>query len=117
MINWLKSLFGGKGILVPGGANIEEGTARSIDVGDPLAGGKRVILSKVGGEIYALDSYCPHNEGGYIQTGPLEEGKYVLCPLHRYQFDPKSGKAHGVACAPAKKYRVKVVGSDLEVFA
>lgn len=117
MINWLKSLFGGKGILVHGGAGIDEGTARSIDVGDPLAGGKRVLLSKVDGQVYALDSLCPHGEGGYIQTGPLEGGRYLLCPLHRYQFDPKTGKAHGVVCASARRYRVKVVGDDLEVFA
>ena len=54
MVNWLRSLFGGKGILVRGGAGIEEGTARGIDVGDPLAGGKRVILSKVDGQVLSL---------------------------------------------------------------
>lgn len=117
MFRFLKGLFGRRsGVLVPGGATIEEGTARGVDIGDPLAGGKRVILAKVNGEVYAVDAHCPHDAGGQIQTGPLEQGRYVLCPLHRYPFDPRTGHAHGVACAPARRYRVRRTGDDLEVF-
>lgn len=115
MLNKLLSLFSKKGVLVPGGATLEEGTARSVDIGDPLAGGTRVILCKRDGEVYALDSRCPH-AGGQIQTGPLEHGKYAVCPLHRYLFDPATGKAEGVACAPAKRFKVKRSGDDVEVF-
>jgi len=115
MLQRLFGRFRRKGVLVPGGAGIEEGTARSIDVGDPLADGIRVILSKVDGEVFALDARCPH-AGGQIQTGPLHEGRYAVCPLHAYKFDPRSGKAVGVACASARRYRVVARGDDVEVF-
>ena len=96
MWNRIRRLLGlGGGVLVPGGASIEEGTARGVDVGDPHAGGIRVILCKVDGEVHALDSTCPHGQGGHIQTGPLEKGRFALCPLHRYAFDPKTGKPEG----------------------
>ena len=115
MFGSLFRAFRKKPVLVPGGASIEEGTSRGIDVGDPLAGGVRVILSKVEGEIYALDARCPH-AGGQIQTGPLEKGKFAVCPLHWYLFDPKTGKPENVACAPAKRYRARQRGNDVEVF-
>ena len=117
MWNRLKGLFGGgKPVLVPGGAGIEEGTARSIDLGDPHAGGVRVILCKVEGEVHALDATCPHGEGGHIQTGPREEGTHAVCPLHRYLFDPRTGRARGDICKPARRFKVRVTGEDLEVF-
>lgn len=116
MFGWFKSLFSPKGILIPGGATIQEGEAKGVDIGDPLAGGKRIILIKLDGDVFALDSYCPHAEGGQIQTGPLEEGRFAVCPLHRYRFDPKTGKAEGDRCAPARRYRVALQGQDAEVF-
>ena len=117
MAGFLKRLFGGgkQGVTVPGGATIEEGTARGVDIGDPLAGGTRVVLAKVDGEVFAVDSRCPH-AGGQIQTGPLEKDRFVVCPLHRYLFDPRTGHAEGVACAPVKRYRVVTRGDDVEVF-
>lgn len=115
MLGRLMRLFAKKGVLVPGGAAIEEGMARGVDIGDPHAGGVRVVLCKVDGGLHALDSRCPH-EGGHIQPGALEHGKYAVCPLHRYLFDPKTGKPEGVACRSARRYRTRVVGDDVEVF-
>ena len=86
----LANLFRRRGVLVPDVTTLNEGEARKVDVGDVHAGGTRVILCKVDGEVHALDSRCPH-DGGEITTGPLVEGKYALCPLHRYRFDPKTG--------------------------
>lgn len=115
MLGKLFGLFSRKGVLIPGAASIEEGESRSVDIGDPLAGGVQVILCKVDGEVHALDSRCPH-AGGQIQVGPLAHGKYAVCPLHRYLFDPKTGKAEGVACPPAKRYKTVAKGDDVEVF-
>ncbi len=116
MLQKLLRLFSRQGVLVKGGATLDEGTARTVDIGDPLAGGKQIVLCKLEGEVYALDSYCPHDSGGRIQAGPLEHGKFAMCPLHRYMFDPKTGKAEGVACSPARKYKTKRDGDDVEVF-
>jgi nitrite reductase/ring-hydroxylating ferredoxin subunit len=75
-----------------------------------------VILIKLDGDLFALDSVCPHGAGGHIQTGPLEQGRFALCPLHRYPFDPKTGRAEGVACRSARRYRVTRRGDDAEIF-
>lgn len=111
----LAGLFRRKGVLVPDVSGLAEGEARKVDVGDVHAGGTRVILCKVDGEVHALDARCPH-DGGEITTGPLVEGKYALCPLHRYRFDPKTGKSIGVLCRPARRFKVEPRGAGVEVF-
>ncbi|MCC6409127.1 MAG: Rieske (2Fe-2S) protein [Planctomycetes bacterium] len=114
----LSKLFGflrGKGVIVKGVDKLPEGQAKVIDIGDPLAGGKQVVLCRVGGKLYAVDRLCPH-EGGRLIEGPLAEKQYVVCPLHNYRFDPKSGAAVGVACKSATTYKVEMNGNDCEIF-
>jgi nitrite reductase (NADH) small subunit/3-phenylpropionate/trans-cinnamate dioxygenase ferredoxin subunit len=116
MAGWLATLFRGRPIKIQGTGKLPEGHSKKIDVGDPLAGGKQVVLCRVGGELFALDALCPH-EGGRIHDGPLLEGKYAMCPLHNYKFDPRSGKSVDVVCADAKCYRVREVDGDAELWA
>jgi 3-phenylpropionate/trans-cinnamate dioxygenase ferredoxin subunit len=115
MLRRLAGLFRGKGVLVPDLHRLAEGEARKVDVGDPLAGGKQVLLCRVEGRVYALDTLCPH-EGARMQTGPLVDGKYARCPLHGYCFDPRDGKAVRVSCRSARTYRVVERDGQAEIF-
>lgn len=116
MFGKLRNLFGSKGVIVPGAESLLEGEAKSIEIGDPLAGGKVVLLCRVDGVVHALDAVCPHGEGGRLTKGPLFDGKFAHCPLHNYRFDPKTGDAQGVACKSAKRFRVVEADGQLEVF-
>lgn len=116
MLGRLFGLFGGKPVVIRGTAKLAEGHARKVDIGDPLAGtGCQVVLCRVGGELFALDALCPH-EGGRIVDGPLLEGRYALCPLHNYKFDPKNGQAVGRMCKDAKRYKVREKDGDCEIW-
>lgn len=53
------------------------------------AGGRDVLLAKVGGKFYAAENTCPHM-GGKLAQGKLE-GTVVTCPLHASQFELKDG--------------------------
>ncbi len=89
-------------IRVPGVERLPEGAA--LKVVFPRAGGPgELVLCRVGGRLYALDGRCPH-EGGSIGEGPLAEGRYAVCPLHHYKFDPRDGLAVEVECEPARTY-------------
>lgn len=116
MLGWLGNLFRGRPVRVAGTGALPEGEARTIDVGDPLAGGRQVVLCRVDGELFALDSKCPH-EGGRLVGGPLAEGRYATCPLHNYRFDPRTGKAVEVLCRSARTYRVRERDGDAELWA
>ncbi len=102
---------------VPGVDRLAEGHAKKIrfDVdGDDDRSGE-LVLCRVDGELYALDTLCPH-EGGRISEGPLMERRYTLCPLHLYRFDPRDGAAVGIECPPARTYRVEERGTQAVIW-
>lgn len=116
MLEKLKGLFGKKPALVKGTSKLAEGHSKRIEFGDVLAGtGVEIVLCRVGGAVHALDTRCPH-EGGRLVDGPLIEGRYAMCPLHNYLFDPESGAAHRGACKNARTYRVREDGDQCEVW-
>ena len=116
MLKRIFGAFGKKPVVVKGTGKLEEGQARTVTIGDPLAGsGYELVFCRVDGELFALDAKCPH-QGGRITAGPLADGKYAVCPLHHYQFDPKTGDVKQGSCAKAKTYRVREVGDDCEIW-
>jgi len=54
------------------------------------AGGKTMCLVGYEGEIFALSSKCPH-AGGDLTSGWCKNEK-LICPVHRYSYDLKTGK-------------------------
>ncbi len=54
------------------------------------AGSKTICLVGYKNEIFALSAKCPH-AGGDLTQGWCKEGK-LICPLHRYSFDLRTGK-------------------------
>lgn len=110
----LLALFRGRSVVVKGTSKLAEGHARKIEIGDLVAGGTQIVLCRVEGRLYALDAACPH-EGGRLQDGPLIDGRWALCPLHNFHFDPKSGSPKRGACANATTYKVREKGGDCEI--
>ena len=55
-----------------------------------MAGGREVLLARVGDTYYATDGRCPHMKGE-LSRGRLD-GTVVTCPRHGSQFDVSSGQ-------------------------
>ena len=53
------------------------------------ADGRDVALFKRGEEVLAIGNDCPH-QGGSLCDG-WAEGEIVVCPLHGWEFDMRSG--------------------------
>jgi len=51
---------------------------------------KERINVEVGGIEYSVDKYCPH-QGTDLSTGWVEDGRYLVCPKHRWMFDMEDG--------------------------
>jgi nitrite reductase/ring-hydroxylating ferredoxin subunit len=116
MLHKLRALFGRKPALIKGTSKLANGHAKKVVFGDPIAGnGIELILCRVEGELHALDARCPH-EGGRINEGPLVDEKYAQCPLHGYLFEPATGAAVNAPCKKAKRYRVREVEGDCDIW-
>jgi ferredoxin-nitrite reductase len=75
---------------------IAEGSAKLL-----RAKGEEMAIFKCNGQLYGVQNICPH-QGGQLCDGRIEGGE-VVCPVHGYKFDLKTG-----ACSTDPKLRVKV---------
>lgn len=112
----LYQLFRGRPHRVEGIADLEEGHARAMIVGDPFDDGAQIVIARVDGELFALDSLCPHAADGHFNDGRLIQGRFVHCPAHNYRFEPQTGKPVGAVCKKATRYRLVLDGDDCIVY-
>ena len=53
--------------------------------------GKKVGLIKRNGHIHAFAALCPH-AGAPLCEGWVDPMGRIVCPLHKYRFDPVNGR-------------------------
>lgn len=69
--------------------------------------GRELLLSNLGGEVYAVDGICTHQESRLAEGFMVEER--VVCQLHLSQFDLRTGEVYNPpAGEPLKNYNVKI---------
>ncbi len=96
-------------------ANLAEGHALKLVYETPAGEPEEVVVCRLRGRLFALDSLCPH-EGGRIADGPLMDERYLLCPLHLYRFRPDDGQVIEVDCPPARTFEVDEQGDEALVW-
>lgn len=87
---------------------IPEGGAKLIRLN-----AEEIAVFKRGGEICAIQNLCPH-EGGQLSKGWID-GEAVVCPLHGYQFNFKTGVCVNNPDLKAKTFPVSVDGEELTI--
>ena len=90
-------------------SELAEGAFKPVQVN-----GKRLLICRVEGKLYAIDDTCTHDDGPLADG--LLDGHEIECPRHGARFDVRSGK---VLCLPAAvgigSYPVMVEGEDIKV--
>ena len=70
----------------------------------------------VGGELYAIEDRCSHDDGPLCEGDWDPEEGVVVCPRHGANFDIRTGEALTLpAFEPVATYPVRVVGGIVEV--
>lgn len=73
-----------------------------------------VIVFNVGGEFYAIEDMCSHEEY-YLSEGELD-GYEIECVKHGSSFDIRDGKpVCPPAFAPIKRFAVRIEGDLIQV--
>jgi toluene monooxygenase system ferredoxin subunit len=70
-----------------------------------LEGGPDVVIAAAGGEFFACQALCPHQEVSLAEG--VHDGRVLTCLEHLWQFDLRTGAAVGDAEAPMQTYRLK----------
>jgi 3-phenylpropionate/trans-cinnamate dioxygenase ferredoxin subunit len=89
-------------------ADFTEGTIIETE-----AGGKKVCLVRRGDSVMAFTAKCPH-AGAPLCDGWVNAAGHVVCPLHKYAFDPVSGR--NITGEGYKLYRYPVTIKDGRIF-
>lgn len=76
-------------------------------------GGKKLCLIRCRGNWHVLSDRCSH-QGGPLSKGFLNEKEEVVCPWHRFAFDPETGQSESGGYF-VKTYRVEEEGGNLFV--
>src|SRR5262245_35515830 len=76
-------------------------------------GGKLIAVFNLGGSFYAIDNECPH-KGASLADGALLETR-IVCPMHRWQFDLKTGQNPINPELRVRRYPVEVREGDVWV--
>ena len=83
-------------------SKLAPGTMAGVDIE-----GKQILLSNLGGEVYAVDGVCTHEESLLARGFMVEER--VVCQLHLSQFDLRTGDVYNPpALEPLRRYNVKI---------
>ena len=75
--------------------------------------GKRICLFKHNGEVFATAALCPH-KGVPLAVGCVENGA-VICAMHGWEFDLKTGNCRNVLGHEVKTYELKVEDSHIRL--
>ena len=90
-------------------ADLAEGAMSAVDLKD-----KHILLSRIGGEFFALSGTCTHEETDLGRGFVLEDR--VICPLHLSQFDLRTGQVmNPPAEVPLQRFNVKIEGDTIFV--
>jgi len=89
--------------------DLAPGEMTYVEVGD-----EPVCLINLGGEFYAINDVCTHQEAS-LSDGTII-GDEIECPLHGGAFEIKTGQpASFPVVTPVETYQVRVVGDEVQV--
>lgn len=96
---------------------IPEHSPHSLAEGVPVAvtvGGKNICILRRGPDVFAFAATCPH-AGGRFCEGWTDARGLVVCPLHKYRFDPANGRNVSGEGYKLKTYGVEIRGDSIFV--
>lgn len=79
------------------------------------AGEKRLAVLRIGEIIHVFDAYCPHRGADLGQANINGVGE-IICPLHQYRFDLKTGDVRSGYCSALPVYRNELTESGLTIY-
>ena len=98
----------GRWVKVGQAAEFPPGSGRTV-----VAGELRIALFNDGGEFFAIDDGCPH-QGASLGEGLLHGGR-VVCPLHSWVFDVRTGRCPRDTHEPVQVFPTRRNGEIVEV--
>jgi 3-phenylpropionate/trans-cinnamate dioxygenase ferredoxin component len=94
----------------------ERGMLKNGEMLDFDHGSKKILIAKIGSNLFATDRICTHAYAD-LSTGIInEDEKTVTCPLHLSVFKLETGVPQNLpAEEPLKTYKVKIQDDSIYI--
>ena len=79
-----------------------------------LVGDQKIALVRIEDEFFAFQSFCPHR-GASLLEGSINSINEIICPLHQYRFELKSGRVSAGSCADLETYPTSLTENGLVI--
>jgi nitrite reductase/ring-hydroxylating ferredoxin subunit len=76
--------------------------------------GKKICIAHTREGLFAVNDKCPHN-GASLGRGRCTEENSIVCPVHRYHFDLRTGRAKSGIGDVADVYPLEVRADGLYI--
>lgn len=96
---------------------VKELNINAIEENKPIeliVGNKEVGLLRKGEELFAFAAKCPHASGRFCDGWTDAQGRLV-CPLHKYRFDPANGRNTSGEGYKLKTYPVEIRAGNIYI--
>lgn len=94
--------------------NISPATLEENKVVETVVDIKTVALLRKGDMVYAFAATCPH-AGANLCEGWIDAQGRVVCPLHKYRFDPDNGRNTSGEGYKLKTYPVEIKNGEIHI--
>ena len=68
---------------------------------------EKICITRTNQGFFAVQDKCPHN-GASLSKGYCTKQNEIVCPLHRYAFNLKDGKATSGGAFALKTYAIQI---------
>ncbi len=82
---------------------------REVKLGDI-----KVCVVRIGEDFFAFEALCPHRLAS-LSEGTVTSFGEVVCPLHHYRFDLKTGDIQSGDCRDLRCYATEITSSGLVI--
>jgi nitrite reductase/ring-hydroxylating ferredoxin subunit len=79
------------------------------------AGEKRLAILRIEDTFHIFDAQCPHR-GADLGQANINGAGELICPLHQYRFDLKTGDVRSGYCSALPVYRNELTDSGLTIY-
>ena len=82
---------------------------REVKLGDT-----KICIVRIGSEFFAFEALCPHRLAS-LSEGMVTGFGEVVCPLHQYRFDMKTGAIQSGDCRDLHCYATEITTAGLVI--
>lgn len=89
---------------------VPENSIRLVQLGE-----EKICLTRNGETVFGFEAFCPHRRVSLAQ-GFVTPFREVVCPLHQYRFDIKTGSVRSGDCRDLQVFTTELTDTGLKIF-